>query len=91
MTKMTCFRHELRDPHHCYAGEPLDGSSLTCMSSSVLHIAIPHIAIYKAISAALGSILAMSGLLRHMCYLKAATNIVYPGGPVLAGTGTITS
>ena len=41
-TKMTCFWHELRDPHHCYAGEPLDGASLTCMSSSILHIAIPH-------------------------------------------------
>ena len=26
-TKMTCFWHELRDLHHCYAGEPLDGAS----------------------------------------------------------------
>jgi hypothetical protein len=45
-TKMTCFWHEQRDPHHCYAAEPLDGASLTwsltCMSSSILHIAIPH-------------------------------------------------
>jgi hypothetical protein len=33
-TKMTCFWHELRDPHHYLAGEPLDVASLTCMSSS---------------------------------------------------------
>jgi hypothetical protein len=40
--KTTCFWHELRDPRPCYPARLLDGASLMCMSSSVMHYAIPH-------------------------------------------------
>jgi hypothetical protein len=40
--KTTCFWHELLDRRPCHPARLLDGASLMCMSSSVLHYAIPH-------------------------------------------------
>ena len=69
---MTCFWHELRGRRPCHPARLLDGASLMCMSSSVLHCAIPHSCSRIGDIAHWGPSLPCLSSLEHMCPLESA-------------------